>query len=128
MSALVAAAVVWAGVIAAEPAHAHTLLNDHAHVIHALTPDAHADHRAAFANHHHDHDVQPSDGDDGSEGRGDEGVVFHVHASPGFVSLAAEHVIFTHVVVTVTTSPIEPVLPMLTRSTAPPDRPPRFIL
>ncbi len=123
VSALVAASLVWAGAIAAEPAHAHDLDGHHADTLHVLTLDADADHHAIGGPHR---DVA---GDDQGSNVPDaeHGAVFHIH-SPCFVAIVTDEPVFDAVTIQSVILPTEPVVCVLTRSTAPPDRPPRALL
>lgn len=123
VSAIVAAAVCFAGAVAAEPAHAHGL-NDHdVDSVHIRAVNADADHHSILA---HDHDQSQPSGD-ADDQVPDHGAVFHFH-SPCFVAIIAEAPVFGEVSVKPVLIAPEQVVSVMTRSTAPPDRPPRAFL
>ncbi len=125
VSAIVAAVVCFAGVVAAEPAHAHALGEHAADAAHMLAVDADIDHHAILDNDHHG--TQPSD-DDSSQLPA-HSAVFHFHFhSLCFIAIIADAPVFGEISIKHIVIPPEAVASVLTRSTAPPDRPPRIFL
>jgi hypothetical protein len=124
VSAMMAASVVWAGAIAAEPAHAHDLDSRHADTFHVLALDAEADHHALIGHHN---DAASDDGEGGSAPNPEHGAVFHIH-SPCFIAIMADEPILDAVTIRSIILPPEPVVCVLTHATVPPDRPPRAAL
>ena len=123
VSAIAAIAVSFAGAIGAEPAHAHAFNAHHIDATHLIAVDADADHHASFS---HDHGLQLSD-DDADPQSDYHNAVFHFHA-PCFVAIIADTPVFGEVSVKHIVMPPEAFVSVLTRSTTPPDRPPRILL
>lgn len=123
VSAIAAVAVSFAGAMAAEPAHAHPLDAHHVDATHMIVVDADADHHAALLL---DHGLQSSD-DDADPQSSNHDAVFHFHA-PCFVAIIADAPVFGEFSIEHVVIPPEAFVSVLTRSTAPPDRPPRIFL